>query len=141
MQRDLDPENDGSLRNGGHALAMDRLNFHLAAMLEDRRRQNEEVVLNLIPSTANNSPHMGKSLNNDLGQMAEGGLSGQSQAVACTSDASHGDKTGLPPKNARWGVSEGGIDGVGWVRNLVRLSESTFPAIGAAAGFSPRTAR
>ena len=32
-----------------------------------------------------------------------------------------GDVAGL---GTRWGVSEGGLDGLGWVRNLIRFTES-----------------
>lgn len=32
-----------------------------------------------------------------------------------------GDASGL---GTRWGVSEGGLDGLGWVRNLIRFTES-----------------
>ena len=110
-------------RAQGNAVSVDRLNSHLASTLENRRRLNETVVMNVITPPASNvsgiemSSHASKDL-----ELDSSGLSHASRAM-------HGDKT-KPERNARWGVSEGGIDGLGWVRSLVNVSESSPLASG-----------
>ncbi len=120
------------------SLVMDQLDAHLAAMLEERQRHNEAVTASLLPS----EPIAGTR------QQALRLVTQRAAATAAAEPERQGTSLGFaqqPPESkpvgalfsaergpisvagARWGVSEGGIDGLGWVRNLINMTEATHP--------------
>lgn len=97
---------------GPVAQAMDHLDERLRLLLADRRQSNESMVAALAhpPQAAagERAPPPGST------RPATG-----PGAVAGASPLSMGA--------ARWGASEGGLDGLGWVRGLVSSSSSSAP--------------
>ena len=102
---------------GSVALAMDHLDERLRLLLADRRQSNESLLAALAHPQGGPAPSQ-QELGPTRGSAATGGVTGASSTVVKGA--------------ARWGTSEGGLDGLGWVRGLVNSGGSLPSALAAA---------
>ena len=132
------PSRKLSLENapsGGGALAqaMTQLDADLRIMLKEKRMRNESIISAVYADGAqerrgdllsDGACHRSESA--VVGRLGVGGLPSPTKPVA---EGALGGITELIGGGPRWGASEGGLDGLGWVRDLVAFPERAMTTV------------
>ena len=97
---------------------MAKLDADLRSMLTEKRIRNENIITALT-ADAPEGRHKPSDLQElTVGRLGVGGVPGPATVPA---EGALGEAVRL--SGPRWGASEGGLDGLGWVRDLITMTE------------------